>query len=320
MGENPAETENETSMARIRATVALLLVLSLVIPGCVNRDQLKTDVLDAVRRHEHVRNYRFSGSLELAVPAGAERARQRSGLRALLPGEGTFSWQGVASFDPLRAEAEIFIAAPDRDPVRIPVFIQHNKLVFSLPGAGAPRRPFAVDLGELSGRRGAEGAPPLSESGARFAAAMAAFIGGIDAGRFDEPEELENGRRIVAVFREHQAEEFGRFWNGAFPAVEAALRAYLAGTAPAQGGAPAAAPAGYTLHEPVTFTFDLNEAGYLEQFRAEAHVTWQREDGSPDGLIIRLVSRLDDINADPPFVLEMPGDAVPLSELLNLLP
>lgn len=306
-------------MARIHATLVLLLSLSLILSGCVDRGRLKAEVLDAVLKHENVRSYRFSGTLELSVPAGAEPREPASGLGSLLPAVGTYSWQGVASFDPPRAEAEIHLAAPNREPARIPVFIQHSRLVFSLPGAGGDRH-FAVDLDGLAKRRGLEGASPLSGAGARFARAMAAFVEALDTARFDEPADTDGGRRIVASFGEGESEAFGRFLDAALPAAKAALSAYLPEEDPGSGPLEGAARSGYELRGPAVFTFDLNEDGYLEQFRAEVRVAWRREDGTTGGVNVRLVSRHDDINADPPFGLEMPEDAIPFNDLLNLLP
>jgi hypothetical protein len=292
----------------------LIVSLLLIVSGCVDRNQWKADVLEAVRKHESVRNYRFSGYLEHeTASSGAEEAAS-PGLRSLVPREGAFSWQGVASYEPLRVEAEIGIAAPGREPVTIPLFIQHNKMIFGLPAPEAAGRYFSVDLGELAG---GNGSAPLGEAGSRFSGALAGLVEAMDAKWFGEPEELASGKRITVSFNRNQAKQFGQFWQNAWPAVTAALSGYLPeGSLPAGGAASGTA---FTLHEPVRFTFVLDDAGYLVEFGAEAHVGWQRKDGTTADRKIRLTNRLDDINADPPFERTMPEEAVPFKRLLDLL-
>lgn len=305
-------------MTRFNASVLLLLSLLLILSGCVDRNQLKADVLNAVRKHESVRNYRFSGSLEQVRQPAAEERHALAGLWPGLSAEAAVTWQGVASFDPLRAEADIRIAVPGRDPVHVPLFIQHNKMVFHLPGVQPEGQYFAVDLAALAGRSGRDAAAPLAGSGHRFAGAVAAFIDGIDTRMFDEPEEWPAGRRINATFNEKQAEAFGRFWRTAWPAFAAALAEGGPAGAAVAGGT-ADLPAAFTLLEPVRFAFDLNEDGYLEQLRADAFVSWQEADGSTASRRIKLIHRHDDINADPPFRHEIPENAVPLEKLLELV-
>jgi hypothetical protein len=304
-----------TSMTRYHATWVLLVSLLLIVSGCVDRNQWKADVLEAVRKHESVRNYRFSGYLEHETTSSGAAESASSRLWSIVPREGAFSWQGVASFEPLRAEAEIGIAAAGRDPVTISLFIQHNKMVFQLPAAQAAGQYFSVDLGELADGR--NGSAPLGEAGNRFAGALAGVVEAMDAKWFDEPEELASGKRITVSFNQDQAEPFAQFWQSAWPAVAAALSGYLPEGSLPEGGA-ASAPA-FTLHEPARFTFVLDDAGYLAEFGAEAHMGWQREDGTAASRKIRLVSRLDDINADPPFERAMPEEAVPFERLLDLL-
>lgn len=301
-------------MTRFNTALVLILSLLLFLTGCVDRNELKADVLAAVRKHEEIHNYRFSGSLDFSGTPPAE-----TGARAALPAEGSFSWQGVASFDPLRAEAEIRMNVPGRDPLVIPLVIQHNKMAFRLPGMLPEEQYFSVDLAGLAKRNqpDSEAQPLLSESGLWLSGLLTAFVESIDPRQFDEPHDRAEGRRIVAEFGEKQPDAFNRFWQNAWPEVLTALARYGAvGTA---GGA-AGSTADYTLEEPVRFTFDLTEDGYLEQIRAEGSVSWQREDGSAASRRIKLVSRHDDINAGQTFTKTIPENAVPFDELLKWLP
>lgn len=311
---------------RFYALPALLLSLLLILSGCVDRDRLKEDVREAVRKHAEIHNYRFSGTLEHTK----QPSTPAEGLLLLFPGgewpaEVTVTWQGAASVEPLRAEAEIRILAPGREPAVIPLVIQNTKMYFRLPGLPSGDTFFVADLDELAGRNTEGKTPSLGQAGMLFASLADAFVGAMDVNRFDGPEDKDGGKRITAVFTEKESKAFGEFWSEAWPSVLAALSdsGYLTNVQPGfSGGDAVTGPSGteYVLEQPARFTFDLTEDGYLEQFRAEVNVSWQSEDGSAGSRVLRLTHRNDDINKGQRFYMEVPGDAIPFDELLKRLP
>lgn len=302
-------------MTRFNTLLLLFLTLLLMLSGCVDRSQLKADVQEAVKKQGELRDYRFSGSLRLTDSSPSPAGGPVPGIWPDWPADVTITWQGVASYDPLRAEADIRITAPDRDPVVLPLVIQHNKMAFRLPGVLPDDAYLAVDLQQLAEKSGNRTWPGPAESGHWFAELAGAMLAHVSPDRFDEPDDRLEFRRITVTYNEKQAEAFGDIWTVAWPEVQGALA-----DAGFPAGRMAPAPATFTLHEPVRLAFDLTEDGFVEQFRAVANLSWQRDNGESGNRVIRLVHRQDDINAGQTFVRDMPDVTIPFDELLKRLP
>lgn len=323
-------------MMRAISLFAVVILLLTLTTACVDRGQLKIDVLQALQQYKDMKNYRFQGSASIHADTVRGLLQQANPLTAGLLNlilTSDISWQGVSSVHPVRAEAVFLIQPHDKDVTyEVPLLIKDNKLMIHIPTLHQAEQFFEIDLAEVSRLSQTADNPGLQAAGDLFAQVAEQFIQQVSAKQFDEEDSKHNAqfRTITAAYTAKQTKPAVEAWFQVMPGVIRLLDD--AGWITDHQSASAQQLWNdekkmawlnrindITIHEPSGFAFDIDEEGFIRRIRAETHFTIADHPNAPRSFQLSVDQQLDAINANPEFTMPDPEQLIPLSDLLKLI-
>lgn len=324
-------------MMRLVTVFVLTFSLALLTAGCVDRGQLKADMIQAIERQAEMMNYRFSGSARMAVdpPEGGFSANPLTASLMSMLMKGDLEWEGVASVDPLQLEALLKLTPQGSGKTyEIPLLIKDNKMYIHIPTVNKDEQFFEIDFQALAEMSDNTDPSPERLSGASelFAGITGEIVDRIEPKRFDEPSESdEDGMRVItAGLNQKQAKEAVSLWFDAMPAVidRLASAGYLTPEQSDKWKQNFATDKraqwekqsdDLTLGKPLTVSTRIDEQGFVRETNLTADLSLETDNGGVKNIKADITNRYDDINADPPFTGTIPENVTPFTEILKML-
>lgn len=314
--------------------VMLILLATALVAGCNDGARLKQDVKAALAKHTEIASYRFSGEAQLSLPPpGPEQnANPLAGALIAMFNGGRLAWEGTAAADPARLELVLRLTPEGREQTyEIPVLLQDSKMYVHIPAINEPDEYYMIDLEALAATSGGEPSPApdqLSSAGQLFSTILFDVISTFEPKRFQEADGPPGERKIVIAIGPNRFAEAVRAWYAAAPSIVEQLE--LAGyISPAKAGEwrrklgdegrQQANLKRYRLDEPFVLALNIDEAGFLRETRLVLALSpADKADDAPQWSA-DVTARYDEINENPPFVMPIPDNIIPITDVLNLL-
>jgi len=326
-------------MKRIVAIIAVSLSFILLSAGCVDRQQIKTDVQQALALHTEMNNYRFSGSakLDMDAPDAGWSSNPLTNALLTMVMKGEIHWQGVASIDPLRLEATLRLGANDSSAsFEVPLLIKDNMMYIHIPALNKDNQYFEINLqslGELADQpQSDKPQQQLQASGELFAAILSDIVAQIDPKRFAEVNTNDPASRILltATLNDKQKKEALTLWFKSMPSVVDRL---------IQAGFLSQDKANLLLQQasadhqkqieqqmnniifnkPMTTSVEIGTGGFVRFMQLSADITLKQAQGGDKHWKADIANQYDDINMNPPFIMPIPEDVKPFTDVLNIM-
>ncbi len=320
--------------------IAVCIGLAAALAGCDgNGEQLKQDVLQAAEKNKGINNYTFSGSATVRLPSlsgnsGTGSPLDAMGIAAMLANS-SVSWEGTASRNPVRLEADLRIGQGDGPAtLELPIRIKDNSLYFQIPGASREDEFFRIDMDELS--RVSQQANPLSpemlkNAGSATTDILKFIVDAVDPKWFVQakPTSDNKGKTVISV--ELNQDNIGGIALSLFEKFPSAMdelqRNGLISADQANAFKKMAddqalnklqdALKQIKVERPGQIVITIDEQGYIAEQRIDLDYTLS---SAPDSTYqIHVQSKMDQIDQNPEFKQPIPENARSFDEVLQLL-
>lgn len=311
----------------IYAAAAILAVLFTA--GCSEEPDKSKEAMEAAfAKQAEINTYSFAGSaaLNIRLPAAKENGNPLTGLFGLFT-QGKLEWEGAASYEPVRLEADLKSVPDDSGtPLELPIILKDNKLYLHIPVLSTQEDYFSVDmsrLSQLSGNPNPFTEEDLKNTTLIITEALRLALTGIDAKWFKEESALtlEDGAK-AAVYRlditeKNRAELEAAIkttlpdWAGLL-ANSGLLSQEQADALQKQGGS-------LTVQAPGHISAAVDEAGFIRRHSLDIAYEYMDADGQASSGSIAFEHSVNDINGTPVFRKQPPANPRSLDDILQLL-
>ena len=327
-------------MRRSFSALITLVILSLVIVGCEQGEQLQTDVQKALAKHAEMNNYRFSGSAELKVDLFDSTAdHHMNPLTAsllILITNSKLTWEGVASVEPVKVELKLQLTPHSlQQTLDIPLLIQDNKMYLHIPAINENDEYYEIDLAALSEQ--ADLAPSASpnidvwNAAQLFSSSLSDLITTIEPKRFEDTTSKDAELQTISVtLMQKQVKEVIDSLFTALPTIvdpysKAGLiqpetaEAWMQKWNEEQHNSWLERTDEITLNDPISLMFKLDEAGFARESQLKFNMTMASDSQGARTWSINMVNRYDEINQNPPFTMEAPTNTKSFADVMNFM-
>jgi hypothetical protein len=304
----------------IAAAIAMLL-----LGGCESEGKkLQQELAAILSQEQQLSNYRFSGSAQLSLPAGAWGGGPFARELLSLAQDIAMEWRGTAYTEPQQVEAAITLkTASSAASTAIPVLIKDNKLYFHIPQLNEQDEYFSWDLPE-PGLAAAYDAHALSAAVGRH---LVAHL---------QPRWFKEGgtnpdhpfpRSVAIEIPQKDAQELLSSVKSALPEMIAELQEQHSywvkplETLQRQLNSSewAESEKRLKLSEPAVLAFTFDEAGTIIRRQFKMDFRLPNENGESEAYRIHFDHRLEQINEDPPLTESVPEKVLSLEKVLEQL-
>ncbi|GIP39656.1 hypothetical protein J31TS4_29360 [Paenibacillus sp. J31TS4] len=316
----------------MRATKSLFLAAAaglLLLSGCNKPDgeELKKQALDALNKQQEMKTYTFKGEADLAIgqpPAPGADNPIASTLTGMFT-SGKLAWEGTASTDPLRVEADLKATpAGGSTALSLPLQLQDKKLFLSIPFLSKPGESYSLDLDQLAsltGRSAEDTEQQLKLAGSAGGKLTATLLDGFDADWFRPGPEAdkESAMRTIRVeVTDKNAQKATDALHAKWPELIEQLRTSGLLT-DKQAEAAKTGGSSVQVKAPGLLELHVDEQGFVRKERIELKFAVTKPDGTNAERTVTYDQAFDAINAEPSFKKEPPKQVFPLETVLRQL-
>lgn len=314
---------SRTRKLSVYASFLLSLSVLLLITGCTDYNQLKTDLLQAVAKQEQVTSYQFKGSIELKADSsllGGATSPFTAALFAFLK-DSKIDYNGLTALEPAQLEANFKVTPTGGSLIDIPVLIKDNKLFFRIPAINKDDEYLVFPIIEKKSNPVAGSSEALKNSSHLASTIHDQLLNGINPEWLHtskDPVTLADGtvtKRITLDINSKNEQAFNDIWKKAVPGFTELLKS--------NGLASAANIDGWqsTLKEvqfraPSSLEFLIDNQGFIHEQKWNVAFT---ANGSTNENHLIWTQSLSELNKAPAFTKEIPAKQKSLEDLLKLV-
>ncbi|SFL32096.1 hypothetical protein SAMN03159341_10571 [Paenibacillus sp. 1_12] len=312
---------SRTRKFSVYASFLLSLSLLLLITGCTDYKQLKTDLLQAVAKQEQVTSYQFKGSIELKADPSLLGATSpfTATLFAFLK-DSKIDYNGLTAMDPAQLEANFKVTPSGGTVMDIPVLIKENKLFFRIPALNKDDEYLVFPItGKTSPAAGSTEA--LKNTNHLTSTIYDQLLNGINAEWLQtskDPVTLADGtitKRITLDINNKNEQAFNSIWKQAIPGFTELLKSNgLASTASIDGWQTALKEVQFRA--PSSLEFLIDNQGFIHEQKWSLTFS---ANGSTNENHLLWTQSLSELNKAPVFTKEIPTKQKSLEDLLKLV-
>jgi hypothetical protein len=297
------------------------LIILLLITGCTDYKQIKTDLLQAVTKQEQVKSYQFQGSIELKADAsllGAQTSPFAAALFAFLK-DSKMDYSGLTALEPSQMEAALKVTPTGGSSIDIPVLIKDSKLFFRIPALNKDDEYLVLPITNQPSAAGGS-TEALKNTGHLASVFNGQLFNGISPEWLQtskDPVKLADGtdaKRITLDINSKNEQAFNEYWNQAIPGLLDLLKT--------NGLASAAALDGWqtTLKQikfrsPSSLQFLIDNQGFIHEQKWSLTFT---ANGSSNENHLIWTQSLSELNKPPVFTKTVPDKQKSLDDLFKL--
>lgn len=306
--------------AAAAGTLALLAFVGLA--GCTDRDgkQAKEEALQALRQQAGLQSYTFEGraTLQLGETFAIAPGNPLTGALIGSLATSTLGWTGTAAVSPPRLEAKLNIAPKAGAPLpEMPILLKDNKLYLQIPYLNPKNEYLSMDVSRQ--------APGLAQSSQSFAKLAETLVHGLDAKwfKFEAPTSAESAVGVKAWYTV-------AFVDSNVKAISDALqRSLTEGAARLQDSGLLPAPQADALkaslsrkqvkvQPPGRIRLAVGPDGFVQELALDLSYVLEEAGQSGPVQSLQLTNKWGHRNESPVFTQDVPAQAKPLDQLLNL--
>jgi hypothetical protein len=304
--------------------VSLLLSISflLLISGCIDYKQLKTDLLLAASKQEQVKSYQFKGSIELGADAsilGGAASPYAVALFAFLK-DSKIEYSGLAALEPAQLEAAFKVTPTGGTNIDIPVLIKDNKLFFRIPALNKDDEYLVLPIANKQAAA-AGNADALKNTGHLATILNTQLLNGINPEWLQnskDPVKLADGttsKRITIDINKKNEQAFNEYWIQVIPGLMDVLKTngLVSSTA---WDAWQKTLKQIQFRTPSTISFLIDDQGFIHEQNWSLTFT---ANGSTNNNHLNWTQTLSDLNKAPAFTKEIPAKQKSLEDLFKLI-
>lgn len=297
---------------RIIAIFTFIFLTLLVSVGCSEEQKAKESMQKALLKQTEMNQYRSSGHAEIRLP----------GIPLIM------DWNGAASKNPLRAEADVKLSLPGSEKsVELPLIVQDNRLYLRIPALNQKDEYFVLETASPAGSVGTPLAENLKNADQLSRTVYTALIEDLHSGWFrqdPEPVKLEDGTTAQTInvnIDANNAASISAAWNKNMPAVFEALRQFgLITDTQANKMKTDWSGKKLQLEAPGQIAFVVDGEGWIRRQNVNLQCTVSSNiQQSAERYQIILASRYEGINRTPDFHKEIPTRTKPAGDILKML-
>lgn len=300
----------------------LSLSFLLLISGCTDYKQLKTDLLLAVSKQEQVKSYQFKGSIELKADAsllGGSASPFAAALFAFLK-DSKIDYSGLTALEPAQMEAAFKVTPTGGANIDIPVLIKENKLFFRIPVLNKDDEYLVLPIANKQGN--AAGNPDALKNTGHMAINLSTqLLNDINPEWLQnskDPVKLADGttsKRITIDINKKNEQTFNEHWNQSIPVLMEVLK--INGLITAAGlDSWQKILKQIQFRTPSTMSFLIDDQGFIHEQNWSLTFT---ANGSTNVNHLNWIQTLSDLNKAPAFTKEIPARQKSLEDLLKLI-
>ncbi|MCR8634988.1 hypothetical protein [Paenibacillus radicis (ex Xue et al. 2023)] len=301
----------------------LSAALVLFVTGCTDYKQIKADLLQAVNKQEEIKNYRFTGSIELKADAAllGQANPFAAALFAILK-DSKIEYTGISALEPTsQLETNLKVTPAGGSVIDIPVLIKDSKLFFHMPALNKDDEYMMLPIQAKQNPASSSSNPePLKNTGHLSAALNQQLLNGVDANWLQstkEPVTLSDGtaaKRITLDINSKNEKAFADYWDQSLPGLLELLKTNgLASGASLDSWQSALKQMKFKA--PTTIDMLIDNDGYIHEQKWSLSFT---ANGSTNDNRIIWTQSLTEINKNPAFTKDIPAKQKSLDELLKL--
>ncbi|TDF96702.1 hypothetical protein [Paenibacillus piri] len=304
-----------------RATVLISAALMLLVTGCTDNKQLKTDLLQAVHKQEEIKSYRFTGSIELKADASllGQASPFAAALFAILK-DSKIEYDGISAMEPSRLETTLKVTPSGGSAIDIPVLIKDSKLFFHMPALNKDDEYMMLPVQPKTPGTDSGNTEPLKNTGRLSSAIQQQLLDGIDPNWLQpskEPVTLADGtsaKQITLTITGKNEQALSENWDKSLPGLIELFKTNGLASGSSLDVWQAALKQ-IKFRAPTSVTILIDKDGYIHEQKwdvaftsgastNENHLVWKQS--------------LTDINQNPAFTKDIPAKQKSLDELLKL--
>jgi hypothetical protein len=314
---------SRTRKLSVYASFLLSLSVLLLITGCTDYNQLKTDLLQAVAKQEQVTSYQFKGSIELkADPSllGGAASPFTAALFAFLK-DSKIDYNGLTALEPAQLEAAFKVTPTGGSLIDIPVLIKDNKLYFRIPAINKDDEYLVFPITEKSSNPATGSSEALKNSSHLASTIHDQLLNGINPEWLQtskDPVTLADGtvtKRITLDINSKNEQAFNDIWKKAVPGFTELLKSNgLASAANIDGWQSMLKEVQFRA--PSSLEFLIDNQGFIHEQKWNVAFT---ANGSTNENHLIWTQSLSELNKAPAFTKEIPAKQKSLEDLLKLV-
>lgn len=311
---------------RTGTLVLAVLTLAMAAAGCTEPPKWKDEVANALAKQAEVKQYAFAGEADLNVglPAPATGGNAATATLVSLFSTSQISWNGLASSDPLRLEADYKLTPGGSSAsFTLPVIFKDNLIYMSIPLLNKPGEYFSFNPAKLAGTASAQAALPaegLSNVNKSMSDSLRLLMKDFDAKWFKKDKETAalkeggEGTVIRMAITDKNRDSVAEKLKAALPAAIDGWKASGLLTAAQADKLKAGAGGSWTVTGG-ELAFTLDEQGFVRQ----ETVNLDYSAGTSAERHVHYKQSFDGINQAPAFRKDTPKTVRPFEEILKLL-
>lgn len=309
---------------KFTAYTTLLISLSflLLITGCTDSKQLKTDLLQAVTKQEQVKSYQFKGSIELQADTslfGGQISPFTATLFAFL-NDSKINYSGQTALEPSQLEAMFNITPTGGSNIDIPVLIKDNKLFFQIPALNKVDEYMMFPITSKP-NTAVDSTESLKNTGHLASTLNEQLLNPMNSEWLTaskDPVTLADGttaKQITLDINSKNEQAFNDHWNQAIPGFMELLKSNGLASDASLDGWQATLKQIHIL-APSSLQFSIDNQGFIHEQQWNLTFT---ANGSSNTNHLLWTQSLSELNKPPVFTKEAPAKQKSLEELLKLI-
>jgi hypothetical protein len=306
------------------AHASLLLTLSflLLLSGCIDYKQLKTDLISAVAKQEQLKSYQFKGSIELTADASLLSGAVSPFAAALFAflKDSKIEYNGISLLGPAQMEATFKVTPTGGSSTDIPVLIKDNKLFFHIPALNKEDEYLVLPLANKPGAT-AGNSDAIGNTGHLITSLNAQLLNGINPDWLQNSKDLvtladgTTSKRITIDINKKNEQALNDYWNQSIPGLLEVLKTNgIILTASSDAWQHALKQ--IQFRTPTTISFLIDDQGFIHE------QNWNLSfsvNGSTNMNHLNWTQTLSDLNKVPAFTKEIPSKQKSLEDLFKLI-